>query len=77
MDAHSRGIRTWISVEPVIDPRQAIGVIDACSGFVDHFKVGKINHWPGLEKKVDWVKFRGDAIDFLNRLGVDYYIKKA
>jgi hypothetical protein len=45
--------------------------------FVDHFKVGKINHNKELEDSVDWLKFRDDVTRLLQSIGVDYYIKNS
>ena len=42
--AKQLGIRTWVSLEPVIDPAQAMMVVNLLHEHVDHWKVGKINH---------------------------------
>ena len=72
--AKEKGIYTWISVEPVIDPTQALHVILELRDLVDHFKVGKINYHQYIEKRVDWGRFAGDVYALLR--GKDYYIKK-
>ena len=77
IQAHDRGIPTWISLEPVIEPSEALKVIKRLHPIVDHWKVGKINHWPEIEKKHDWVKFREDARELLEGLGTDFYLKKS
>ena len=77
MTAKDMGITTWVSLEPVIDPDQALGVIDRMAMFVDHWKVGKINHLSHIEKLVDWGKFREDVIQKLDEVNADYYIKKS
>jgi DNA repair photolyase len=33
--AHEMGIRTWVSLEPVIDPDQALELIEQIHPFVD------------------------------------------
>jgi len=73
--AHERGIRTWVSLEPVIDPAQTLHLIDMAHEFVDLFWVGKLNHMPELEAKIDWPKFRTDAKALLQRHGKQYKIK--
>ena len=73
--AHEMGIPTWVSCEPVIDPEQALMVIKELHPIVDHWKIGKINHYPEIEKKHDWLKFREAARELLNDLGADYYLK--
>lgn len=75
--AHERGIKTWVSLEPVIDPAQTLALIEATHEFVDYYGVGKLNHFPEIEKNIDWRKFRADAEALLNRLGKEYKIKRA
>lgn len=75
-EAHQRGIKTWVSLEPVIDPEQALELIRLLHLYVGHWKVGKLNyHDPG--RPVDWIKFREDVRGLLDSLGTDYYIKQS
>lgn len=74
--ARERGIQTWISLEPVIDPGQALELIKSMHEYVGHWKVGKLNYQkPG--KPVDWIRFREEVKTLLESLGTDYYIKKS
>ena len=73
--AHKEGIFTWVSLEPVIDPDQALAVIHRAHPYVDYWKVGKLNHMKEYERTVDWGKFLFDAETLLTRLGAKYYIK--
>jgi len=75
--AKKAGIKTWISMEPVIDPDEAMQFLAFSYKFVDHFKVGKINYMPEVEAKVDWIAFRNQAVDFLETVGASYYIKES
>ena len=75
-EAHRRKIPTWVSLEPVIDPDQALSVIREASPYVDFWKVGKLNHMKDIEKKVDWRKFYFDVVSLLDSLNAKYYIKK-
>lgn len=75
--AHDKGISTWISVEPVIDPEQALRLIKELYPVVDHWKVGKINYHKEIEDKVDWIGFRKNVRDLLESFGADYYLKKS
>lgn len=75
--AKKMGIKTWISLEPVIYPEQALSLVGAYHEYVDHWKIGKINYDPELEARVNWPKFREDAKVLLDSLGADYYIKKS
>jgi len=63
--AHEMGIYTWVSIEPVIDPAQALEVIRTTKPFVDYYKVGKLNHDSKKEATVDWSKFYMDVADIL------------
>lgn len=74
-DAHDRGIKTWVSVEPVINPDQALQVIRELHPIVGAWKVGKINYQKDI--KVDWITFREEVRALLDDLGADYYIKKS
>ena len=64
-------------MEPVIEPSEAIKVIEELHPIVDHWKVGKINHWPEIEKKHDWLAFREAVKELLEGIGADYYLKKS
>jgi DNA repair photolyase len=74
-EAHEAGIKTWVSLEPVIDPKQSIELIRVTNGFVDHFKVGRWNHSKEADK-INWRNFAYEARAVLNRYRCDYYIKK-
>lgn len=39
---HEEGIKTWASIEPVIDPVQSLALIEATMPFVDQYKIGKM-----------------------------------
>jgi DNA repair photolyase len=73
--AHEMGIYTWVSLEPVIDPRQAVNVIEYLNPWVDHWKIGKINYDKALEGDTDWRAFVVAAKKALE--GKDYYIKES
>jgi DNA repair photolyase len=73
--AHKAGIFTWVSLEPVINPDQALEVIRMAHPYVNYWKVGKLNHMKEYERAVDWQKFLFDAETHLTKLGAKYYIK--
>jgi len=73
--AHKVGIFTWVSLEPVIMPDQALEVIRMAHPFVNFWKIGKLNHMKEYEQAVDWGKFLFDAETLLTKLGAKYYIK--
>jgi len=75
--AHDMCIPTWVSIEPVIIPDQALQLIRDLHTIVDHWKIGKINYNKAIEKSVDWIKFRNEVKELLNSIGSDYYLKKS
>jgi len=73
VEAKARGLQTWMSVEPVIVPDEAIKAIEATRGSVDVYKIGKINHDSLLSKSVDWEGFAQRAINAVGETA--YYLK--
>jgi DNA repair photolyase len=74
--AHDMGIYTWVSMEPVIKPDEALEVIRQAHGYVDFWKVGKLNHHKDIEQSINWTRFREDAISLLTSFNCKYYIKE-
>lgn len=72
--AHDCGIRTWVSLEPVIDPQVTLQIIQQTYQHVDLYKVGKLNHAESA-KQTDWRRFGHDAQDLLTSLNKSYYLK--
>ena len=72
--AKEKGLTTWASLEPVIDPAQSLELIRQTASHVDLFKVGKINHHQ-VSKTIDWKKFAHDAVNLLEQRNKKYYIK--
>lgn len=75
--AHDLGIRTWASLEPVLDPAQSLHLIDITHEFVDQYGVGKLNHDPVGERLIHWRMYRAEAEAKLNGYGKSYKIKEA
>jgi len=73
--AHDRGIKTWASLEPIIDYGQTVRLIRLTAPVVDHYKVGKMNHMPGADLH-DWKSIGFGLTQVLDDLHADYYIKK-
>jgi len=74
-EAHELGIYTWVSMEPVIEPDEALAVVDAAHEYVRFWKVGKLNHNKEIENKVDWARFLDDVTVKLQKYKAKYYIK--
>ena len=75
-DAHRRGIPTWVSVEPIIDPEQALALIETLSDVVDEWRIGKLNHHP-LAATIDWAAWAPRLLDAAQASGRRYMIKDA
>lgn len=74
--AHDMGIYTFVSMEPVINPDEALEVIRQAHGYVDFWKVGKLNHNKPIEQRINWTRFREDVISLLTSCNCKYYIKE-
>lgn len=71
--AHNKGIKTWISFEPVLDADNVLWVIQTIVPVVaDKVKIGKLNYH---QSDIDWKRFGRDAEALCQMLGLDYYIK--
>lgn len=73
---YMNNIMTWVSIEPVIDPKESLQLIKTTIPYVHHFKVGKMNHF---EKKfspgIDWTSFLYSSVDLLRSSNTPFYIK--
>jgi DNA repair photolyase len=72
--AHEKGIKTWVSLEPVLYPDVALDIIRQTYTFVDKFKVGILNYHPH-SKSIDWHVFANNVKDLLVELNCEYYLK--
>lgn len=70
-NAHLKGIKTWVSFEPVYDPEAIYSGIRNAD-YVDLFKIGKLNYAPS---EIDWAEFGRSCEILCKRYGRDYYIK--
>jgi len=75
-EAHGLGIPTWISVEPIINPRQAVELIETLSEVVDEWRIGKLNHHP-LAATIDWATWAPVVLDAAQASGRRCMIKDA
>ncbi len=73
-EANKLGIKTWVDLDPVIDPDQAFELIKKLHPYVNHWIVGKLNNG---ESDVDQLKFRDDVTALLYSKGASYYLKKS
>jgi DNA repair photolyase len=70
---HKKGIKTWVSLEPVFDPEQTAALIKMTYPFVDLYKVGKLNY---MSSDIDWHKFKTDIVAVLGSVGAKYILKE-
>jgi DNA repair photolyase len=75
-EAKARGLRTWVSLEPVIDTEQTLETIHRTHEYVDHYKVGKWNY-DKRANEIDWKRFLSDVVSVLQHYGKDHYIKES
>jgi len=68
-------IKTWASFEPVIIPDQSLSMIKNGLNSVDIYKVGKLNNYKGLDKKMNWTEFLEKAVNILRDAKKPFYIK--
>ena len=71
-ELHRNGVRTWASIEPVIDPVESLAVIQASLKSVDAYKVGKLNH---QKSETDWELFFVQAVEMIRGAGRKLYVK--
>ena len=74
--AKERGIKTWISFEPVIDADSVLGLLylAGTSKVADKVKIGKLNYY---RSDIDWKTFGQKAEEICRKYGIDYYIKES
>jgi len=73
-EAHEAGLRTWLSIEPVIIPSQALDVIERTAEYCDLVKIGRWNY-DTRANKIDWKDFVTAAVELCVGLKQNYYIK--
>lgn len=73
--AHDAGIRTWVSLEPVIDTGQTLEILDGMASYIDEFKVGKLNHDAERSAKIDWQAFALSMLMAAEHLHVNLTLK--
>lgn len=74
-EAKKRGLKTWVSLEPVVDPEEAKNIIKKIHKNVDLFKIG-IWNYDKRAAKIDFKRFGYEVKQLLDDLGCAYYLKK-
>ena len=71
-----QGVMTWASFEPVIDTNQSLMLLKQCVKYVNHVKIGKLNNYENIEKKINWYSFLKAAVGICREAELPFYIKK-
>ena len=72
--AHEKGIRTWVSFEPVLNAENVLGMIKDIAPHTDKVKIGKLNYH---KSDINWAEIGRNAEAICKKIGVDYYIKES
>lgn len=72
---HAAGIFTWVSLEPTLDVESSLEIVRQTHGFVDLYKVGRVNYLP-MTKTTDWRAYAERILELLQQLGARHYIKR-
>jgi DNA repair photolyase len=70
--AHERGIKTWVSCEPVLNEFDIYHLIEM-GDYIDFFKIGKLNYYPS---DINWGEFGRECERLCKAYGRNYYIKE-
>lgn len=76
--AHNMGIKTWVSMEPVLCAEDALKLLSQRADdlpqfrYIDRFKIGKLNYHPS---SINWAEFGREVERICKEHGLDYYIK--
>lgn len=73
INAHLRGIFTWVSVEPPLPGLDIERLVEQCQGWLDWAVIGKLNYVKDGHR--DWIAFREEAEEAFNLAGIPYLIK--
>jgi len=72
--AKIKGIETFVSLEPVIEPAATLEIIRQTHTIVDQYRIGKMNHCDTLTAQA-WRRFGIAAIRLCRKFNKDYFIK--
>ncbi len=75
-EAKRYGLFAWVSLEPVLDPADALAWIDRLGDTVDLWRVGKWNYAAGADAHIDWQAFAQNVYEALRATGASYLIKR-
>ena len=72
------GIKTWGSFEPVIEADETLHLLahTIVEDSLESYKIGKINNFCGLDKRVDWPAFLTAALAMVRPTKKKLYVKQ-
>jgi DNA repair photolyase len=73
---HDHGVRTWVSMEPLLDPDQALYLIAITYPFVDEYRLGTLNHAEKALTDEQLTDYAGMAYTLLKHYGKKAVWKK-
>ena len=71
--AKEKGIKTWVSCEPVLEIEAIYKLITKYGDSIDFYKIGKLNHHPS---DINWGEFGRKCEKLCKKYGRNYYIKE-
>jgi len=80
-EAHGEGVKTWVSIEPIIPPFTNVKeIVVASHGFVDFYVLGAFNYARQLglpePSKREYLKVLAPGLLTLEKLGKRFFIKR-
>ncbi|MCX6272610.1 MAG: hypothetical protein NTU44_15600 [Bacteroidetes bacterium] len=69
------GVETWTSFEPVLSTQNSLILMELAIPYCQKFKIGKLNHFPAIERALDWPKFLDDAVSLMRKYDKQFIIK--
>jgi DNA repair photolyase len=70
---HQEGVRTWVSFEPIVQPKQMLNLLIASIPFVNEYQFGMLSN----EKRTfDWHAIMIQVADILRDVEIPFYVKK-
>lgn len=81
---YDKGIETWISIEPVLEPNYIYSLLESENmNFITRVKLGKLNHMDladltgNANDVIDWTEYGTKAIEICKRRNIEYIVKYA
>jgi len=71
--AKEKGIKTWVSFEPVLDEEEVYKLYELSKKYVDFYKIGKVSGYKNVN--VDWDRFVNKIVEMLEKDNKRYFIK--